>query len=206
MHGDALFYDNNNNKSMAGKDESEDPFNLYDILNKNKESDGISKKGELKYPPGFTPKEATIEDVQEKVMEVTVEKGSSWRFYIGLDERIGKGLGHKAKKGGSRSFARRIELILYLLRKPKWNVLSWLQLTTCGVILLMTMPLAVIRLFIISIYAPKKQSAAPRSQGSILNLMEDLIKVGHTMGYNMDGCLNNLTQIIESQGEASVFR
>ncbi|GKA30033.1 RNA-directed DNA polymerase, eukaryota [Tanacetum coccineum] len=49
-----------------------------------------------------------------------------------------------------------------------------------------------------------KKSVAPRSQGSILNLMEELIKVGQTMGYNMDGCLNNLTQIIESQGEAAV--
>ncbi|GKA87124.1 hypothetical protein Tco_0808835 [Tanacetum coccineum] len=51
-----------------------------------------------------------------------------------------------------------------------------------------------------------KKSAAPRSQGSILNLMEELIKVGQTMGYNMGGCLNNLTQIIESQGETEGYR
>nr|GEU64528.1 nucleotide-binding alpha-beta plait domain-containing protein [Tanacetum cinerariifolium] len=51
-----------------------------------------------------------------------------------------------------------------------------------------------------------KKSAAPRSQGSILNLMEELIKVGQITGYNMEGCLNNLTQIIESQGEAVVYR
>ncbi|GJS20361.1 RNA-directed DNA polymerase, eukaryota [Tanacetum coccineum] len=69
MHGDALFYDNSNNKSMASKAESGDPFNLYDILNKNKENDGISKEGELKYLPGFTLKEATVDGVQEKKIE-----------------------------------------------------------------------------------------------------------------------------------------
>ncbi|GJR94349.1 RNA-directed DNA polymerase, eukaryota [Tanacetum coccineum] len=49
-----------------------------------------------------------------------------------------------------------------------------------------------------------KKSVAPRTGGSILCLMEELVKVGQTMGYNMDGCLNNMTQIIESQGEADV--
>ncbi|GJU28781.1 nucleotide-binding alpha-beta plait domain-containing protein [Tanacetum coccineum] len=52
-----------------------------------------------------------------------------------------------------------------------------------------------------------KKSVAPRKGGgSILCLMEELVKVGQTMGYNMDGCLNNMTQIIESQGEADVYR
>ncbi|GKE36385.1 RNA-directed DNA polymerase, eukaryota, partial [Tanacetum coccineum] len=34
-----------------------------------------------------------------------------------------------------------------------------------------------------------KKSEMPRIGGSILNLMEELVKVGQTMGYNMDGCL-----------------
>ncbi|GJT48259.1 RNA-directed DNA polymerase, eukaryota, reverse transcriptase zinc-binding domain protein [Tanacetum coccineum] len=45
-----------------------------------------------------------------------------------------------------------------------------------------------------------KKSVNPRTGGSILNLMEELVKVGQTMGYNMDGCMNNMTEIIESQG------
>ncbi|GJX44792.1 RNA-directed DNA polymerase, eukaryota [Tanacetum coccineum] len=47
MHRDALFYDNSNNKSMAS---------------------------ELKYRPGFTPMESTVNEVQEKEMEVTTEE------------------------------------------------------------------------------------------------------------------------------------
>ncbi|GJT49375.1 hypothetical protein Tco_0975532 [Tanacetum coccineum] len=51
-----------------------------------------------------------------------------------------------------------------------------------------------------------KKSVNPRTGGSILNLMEELVKVGQTMGYNMDGCMNNMTEIIESQGVKEGFR
>nr|GEX10852.1 RNA-directed DNA polymerase, eukaryota, nucleotide-binding alpha-beta plait domain protein [Tanacetum cinerariifolium] len=76
MQGDALFYDNDNNKSKESNVQSEDPFNIYDLLNKNinKESDGNSKEGELKYPPGFTPKETSVNEVHEKEMEATSEE------------------------------------------------------------------------------------------------------------------------------------
>ncbi|GKC62400.1 RNA-directed DNA polymerase, eukaryota, partial [Tanacetum coccineum] len=46
-----------------------------------------------------------------------------------------------------------------------------------------------------------KYSVLPRTGGSILNLMEEVMKVGQTMGYNMDGCIKDITEIIESQGE-----
>nr|GEU77660.1 putative reverse transcriptase domain-containing protein [Tanacetum cinerariifolium] len=49
-----------------------------------------------------------------------------------------------------------------------------------------------------------KKSEAPRTGGSILCLLEELVKVGQTMGYNIDGCVNNMTEIIESQGADSV--
>ncbi|GJT59828.1 RNA-directed DNA polymerase, eukaryota [Tanacetum coccineum] len=49
-----------------------------------------------------------------------------------------------------------------------------------------------------------KKSLAPRTGGSILCLMEELAKVGPIMGYNMDGCLSNMTEIIESQGAAEM--
>ncbi|GJW03090.1 RNA-directed DNA polymerase, eukaryota [Tanacetum coccineum] len=34
-----------------------------------------------------------------------------------------------------------------------------------------------------------KKSKGPRTGGSILNLLDDVVKVGQVMGYNMDGCL-----------------
>nr|GEX10206.1 RNA-directed DNA polymerase, eukaryota [Tanacetum cinerariifolium] len=47
-----------------------------------------------------------------------------------------------------------------------------------------------------------KRSAAPETGGSILCLLEELVKMGRTMGYNMEGCMNNMTEIIVSQGTA----
>ncbi|GKE46653.1 hypothetical protein Tco_1477911 [Tanacetum coccineum] len=51
-----------------------------------------------------------------------------------------------------------------------------------------------------------KYSVLPRTGVSILNLIEEVLKVGQTMGYNMDGCINDITEIIESQGEFGVNR
>ncbi|GJV56777.1 RNA-directed DNA polymerase, eukaryota [Tanacetum coccineum] len=45
---------------------------------------------------------------------------------------------------------------------------------------------------------------APKSGGSILLLMEDLINVGQTMGYKMDGCINNFEEIVKNQGETKM--
>nr|GEZ25909.1 RNA-directed DNA polymerase, eukaryota, reverse transcriptase zinc-binding domain protein [Tanacetum cinerariifolium] len=76
MQGDALFYDSDNNKSKESNVQSEDPFNIYDLLNKNKnkESDGNSKEGELKYTSGFTQKETSVNEVHEKEMEAPSEE------------------------------------------------------------------------------------------------------------------------------------
>nr|GFC60933.1 RNA-directed DNA polymerase, eukaryota [Tanacetum cinerariifolium] len=50
--------------------------------------------------------------------------------------------------------------------------------------------------------------------GSVLGVMEDMIRVGKAMGYSMDGCVKDLEQIIGTQGvggilcvwEATVFK
>ncbi|GKA36224.1 hypothetical protein Tco_0722715 [Tanacetum coccineum] len=44
------------------------------------------------------------------------------------------------------------------------------------------------------------------SGGSSLDVMDDLVKVGQTMGYNMDGCLKNISEIIGAQGDNDVIR
>ncbi|GJZ73329.1 RNA-directed DNA polymerase, eukaryota, reverse transcriptase zinc-binding domain protein [Tanacetum coccineum] len=49
-----------------------------------------------------------------------------------------------------------------------------------------------------------KKSDIPRTGGSFLHVMEELVNVGHTMGYNMKGCMKNIEEIIESQGETKM--
>ncbi|GKF92344.1 hypothetical protein Tco_0279063 [Tanacetum coccineum] len=51
-----------------------------------------------------------------------------------------------------------------------------------------------------------KVSTVPKTGGSILNCMEELVKVGQTMGYAMEGVENDIMKIIEQQGEEAVFR
>nr|GEW87269.1 UvrD-like helicase, ATP-binding domain, P-loop containing nucleoside triphosphate hydrolase [Tanacetum cinerariifolium] len=45
-----------------------------------------------------------------------------------------------------------------------------------------------------------KKSKVPKSGGSILQLIDNLVKVGETMGYDMKGCIKNMEEIIELQG------
>ncbi|GJV40575.1 RNA-directed DNA polymerase, eukaryota, reverse transcriptase zinc-binding domain protein [Tanacetum coccineum] len=45
-----------------------------------------------------------------------------------------------------------------------------------------------------------QQSEIPRSGGSLLNVMDELIRVGQTMGYKMEGCIKNVEEIVERQG------
>ncbi|GJX45729.1 nucleotide-binding alpha-beta plait domain-containing protein [Tanacetum coccineum] len=51
-----------------------------------------------------------------------------------------------------------------------------------------------------------KMSEIPKSGGSILQLLDDLVKVGETMGYDMKGCMKNMEEIIELQGVNDVHR
>ncbi|GJZ46772.1 nucleotide-binding alpha-beta plait domain-containing protein [Tanacetum coccineum] len=45
-----------------------------------------------------------------------------------------------------------------------------------------------------------KKSEIPRSGGSMIGVLEEVVKVGQVMGYKMEGCISNLEEIIGSQG------
>nr|GEU94855.1 hypothetical protein [Tanacetum cinerariifolium] len=44
-----------------------------------------------------------------------------------------------------------------------------------------------------------------KSGGSILEVMEDLVKIGQTMGYNMEGCSKNIEAIVGFEGDSQGF-
>nr|GFA74014.1 RNA-directed DNA polymerase, eukaryota, nucleotide-binding alpha-beta plait domain protein [Tanacetum cinerariifolium] len=68
-----IFGDNssspNNNSDEIGKQHSEDPFKIYDILKKQigGETRGVSSS--LSHPPGFTPEEINRESVDPNVVK-----------------------------------------------------------------------------------------------------------------------------------------
>ncbi|GJT65762.1 hypothetical protein Tco_1017242 [Tanacetum coccineum] len=51
----------------------------------------------------------------------------------------------------------------------------------------------------------KKGQNVVKSGGSVLDVMEDIIRVGQVMGYSMEGCVKDLENIIGKQGEDNPF-
>ncbi|GJV10751.1 hypothetical protein Tco_1352292 [Tanacetum coccineum] len=49
-------------------------------------------------------------------------------------------------------------------------------------------------------FSTRIPSRTPLNGGSILELLDDMIKVGQSMGYDMEGCSKDIERIIGSQG------
>ncbi|GKA71150.1 hypothetical protein Tco_0777289 [Tanacetum coccineum] len=67
VHENSFIHEKENNNNMTVEEEdkhSDDPFNLYNILNGKKNYLAKSGDEELKYPPGFTPEEVGDTRVQ----------------------------------------------------------------------------------------------------------------------------------------------
>nr|GEX43665.1 hypothetical protein [Tanacetum cinerariifolium] len=86
MHNNELLYDNNHNNIMPDKDKvlSDDPFNLYDILNKRNDSGD-----DLKYPPCVTPSVINVKEVKGATSNEVNEHVSSTSNK--LEESVPKG-------------------------------------------------------------------------------------------------------------------
>ncbi|PWA50859.1 RNA-directed DNA polymerase, eukaryota, Nucleotide-binding alpha-beta plait domain protein [Artemisia annua] len=124
--------------------QSEDPFNIYDILKEKKNNACNSGSEEPKYPPGFTP---FIND-QDKIVEENLQDAN--------------------------------EGVQSLSNKPQDRK------TNCGMS---------------SLHSTYSRSQKSKVGGSILDLMDELVKVGQTMGYKMDRCVKDIESIIGSQGD-----
>ncbi|GJV23313.1 nucleotide-binding alpha-beta plait domain-containing protein [Tanacetum coccineum] len=162
---DTIFEDDGVVKSRAegelkdkNVDISEDPFNIYSLLNKNKHKNGnVNNSGSsLKYPPGFTPSiDADEEDVsvvdgsaRNDETERGINKGNfTDAFSDGRDKCNSNENGVDSKASGHF-----------------------------------------------------KHSERPRTGGSIIGLLDEVVRVGQIMGYKMEGVISNMTEIIESQG------
>nr|GEX48664.1 RNA-directed DNA polymerase, eukaryota, reverse transcriptase zinc-binding domain protein [Tanacetum cinerariifolium] len=127
--------------------QSEDPFNIYDILNKKNETNLENSKVEesLNYPPSFTPdKDIDAQINSPKGLEIADDIHDSNENMEGASNVIKKNSGPNNSKVGSEKSA-------------------------CS--------------------GYFKKDFITNSGGSFLQVMEELIKVGQTMGYNIEGCL-----------------
>ncbi|GJY84580.1 hypothetical protein Tco_0497956 [Tanacetum coccineum] len=142
-------------------EKSEDPFNIYPILNKKVEKGGYDNKSEssLKYPPGFSPIENNEENSLHGGGDSNYDgEGSTKSNRVEGNEA--SRINMKSKVDGTDSFSS----------------------------------------------GHFKKSEVPRTGGSILGLLDEVVKVGQIMGYKMEGCMSNMAEIIEAQGAEEVFR
>nr|GEX44636.1 RNA-directed DNA polymerase, eukaryota [Tanacetum cinerariifolium] len=139
------------------KNKSEDPFQIYPLLEKknNSATKGNISVGSLKYPPGFTPRESSDVD------SMHVEGNRN----VNVEEVRANLVGVVNDGSSSNRFNR---------NSKEDNVESVVS-------------------------GHFKKSTISRTGGSILGILDEMVKVGQVMGYNMDGCKSNMADIIGSQ-------
>ncbi|GJR71510.1 RNA-directed DNA polymerase, eukaryota [Tanacetum coccineum] len=129
------------------KEISNDPFKIYDLLNKRKEAVDITgTDSSIPFPPGFTPDKGMANEVEQ---DMQVEQEQSHSKSIGSSSRI-------------MESAQKIDK--HFPSEAHGNGLKH------------------------------------REGGSILEVLEEMIKVGQTMGFSMEGCNKDMEKIIGSQG------
>ncbi|GKA07594.1 RNA-directed DNA polymerase, eukaryota [Tanacetum coccineum] len=133
---------------FATKEGSYDPFNIYDLLNKQQVEDNKSDNS-ISHPPGFTP--VNVEDSKHRDRQ----EGSA-----------------SSKSRTSEFCSRVVEEAQAVDDNPS--------------------------------PVPNAINNRSKTGGSILDLLDELIKVGNTMGYSLDGCAKDLENIIGLQGECDV--
>lgn len=147
---DTIFEDeeleNNHDDRMTSDkivEESDDPFKLYPLLNRNDSSNKHDKCSDssLSHPPGYTPHVTKCEEERsENIIEKQDTEDHSENNFVNNSG---------SKRASSGHF---------------------------------------------------KSSDVPRTGGSILHCLEELVKVGQTMGYDMGGCENDIMKMIDSHG------
>nr|GEW55690.1 nucleotide-binding alpha-beta plait domain-containing protein [Tanacetum cinerariifolium] len=140
-------------------DKSEDPFNLYPLLNNpktNVESNLMSGES-LKLPPGFTP---------------TFEKN---------EDNLKEDVGHNFQKSTneSKDNKEKLEDVVSSIHVNQNKKEVRIESSSSGHF---------------------KKSECPKKDGSIIGVLEEIIKVGQVMGYNIEGCISNMGEINSSKG------
>nr|GEZ87934.1 RNA-directed DNA polymerase, eukaryota [Tanacetum cinerariifolium] len=146
---ETIFGDNsssaNNNNDEMGKQHSEDPFKIYDILMKKTGGETREVSSSLSHPPGFTP----------EVFEIQKENDQ-----------------------GAEEF---LSLVNAKVMNNSQEVYQEIN----------------------------RESVDPnvvKKGGSVLRVLEDMIRVGQAMGYTIDGCVKDFEHIIGTQGADDIPR
>ncbi|GKA23720.1 RNA-directed DNA polymerase, eukaryota [Tanacetum coccineum] len=138
MQGNVFVHEKVTNIHSEETPLSNDPFNIYELLNKKKDNVSKSKASDLTYPPGFTP-EFENNNIDEGVIPAC--------------EQV------KTTLSKNHSTSRNVDVL------------------------------------------SQRTASSHIAGGFIIDVMDDLIKIGQTMGYNMEGYFKKIADIIGAQGD-----
>ncbi|GKD66918.1 RNA-directed DNA polymerase, eukaryota [Tanacetum coccineum] len=143
-----------NNSAKADDQHSDDPFGLYDLLNKPPKDDVVDLDTSLSHPPGFTPEASQQANNHNFVpeMENNTEPVIAKEY---SPKAHSKAMNYSQETHANESF--------------------------CGV-------------------SSSKHPHNVCNGGSILEVLDDMIRIGQSMGYDMEGCSKDIERIIGKQG------
>nr|GEY47480.1 RNA-directed DNA polymerase, eukaryota [Tanacetum cinerariifolium] len=150
---DELLHGAKNNSEKVVEQQSEDPFCIYDVLNKKPKGVAQDSDSALSHPPGFTP-EVSRQENDQRGVDLNTET-----------DKVNSPLVHKKVMNNSQ--------------KVHENVTSNGE-------------------------SAFNYSHNAHNGGSILEVLDDMIRVGQSMGYAMEGCLKDIEHIIGTQGVDAV--
>ncbi|GKE72576.1 hypothetical protein Tco_1534617 [Tanacetum coccineum] len=155
----------NENGIEEGEINSEDPFNIYDLLKKNpcgNDKEVANSNATLEYPPGFTPRnDSCNKEDQDGFLNVEEQ---ALKQKVNVQDNF---IGDNSNRGVSQSKDVDKE-------------------SHCS--------------------GHFRRTTGPPTGGSILEVLDELIKVGQTIGYKMDGCASNIEEIIKIRGENESYQ
>ncbi|GJQ98395.1 RNA-directed DNA polymerase, eukaryota [Tanacetum coccineum] len=130
---------------------SEDPFHIYDLLNKKPNDTGHVASPSMSHPPGFTPVDS---EVREEVRNDEAIPDT------GIDKEASPVINSKVMFNSQE------------VREASFGD------------------------------SAAQNIGNQHKGGSILVVLEDMIRVGHSMGYNLEGCMKDIERIVMTQGAA----
>ncbi|GJW25846.1 RNA-directed DNA polymerase, eukaryota, reverse transcriptase zinc-binding domain protein [Tanacetum coccineum] len=130
---------------------SEDPFNIYELLNKNKDNnvEGSNSNDSLKYPPGFTPTVASENQskacnesvvaneehlqsvLEQKITSVKKKNGSLSNLRDGRDDSVCSGIAQRAKKDWVKELCINNKVNFLSLQETKMEAIELLNVKAC---------------------------------------------------------------------------
>ncbi|GKA61128.1 RNA-directed DNA polymerase, eukaryota [Tanacetum coccineum] len=142
-----------NSKEPRPINQSEDPFGIYELLNRENKGVNSNSSSSIPHPPGFTPEILKNHNVSQS------DNDESRR-----NKELDKSVSLNAQVMNSSQ----------------------------------------------DVFEEDKNESTPNpcdnKGGSVLGVMEDVIRIGQAMRYSIEGCINDLAGIIGKQGDDVVFR